>query len=172
MPRTISWGDGIELTITARFLGISHPTGYALYMLLGKIFTFLPLGSIGWRVNLSSVVFTIGGAIVLFFLTVFIVLAISVSNLQEVEETQFQIYVTMPTGSTLEATDLVVADVESRIGEIEEKQDLISNIEEEAAVLTFILKEESGTSMRALVPISPIFKVSSQIPSPTPASTF
>jgi len=85
---------------------------------------------------------TIIGAIVLFFLTVFIVLAISVTNLQEVEETQFQIYVTMPTGSTLEATDLVVADVESRINEIEEKQDLIANIEEEAAVLTFILKED------------------------------
>jgi len=85
---------------------------------------------------------TIIGAIVLFFLTVFIVLAISVSNLEEVEETQFQVYVTMPTGSTLEATDLVVTEVENRIGEIAEKQDLIANIEAEAAILTFILKED------------------------------
>ncbi len=85
---------------------------------------------------------TIIGAIVLFFLTVFIVLAISVNNLDEVEETQFKVYVTMPTGSTLESTDKVVTDVETRLGEIEEKKDLISKIQEEEAILTFILKED------------------------------
>ncbi len=85
---------------------------------------------------------TIIGAIVLFFVTVFIVLAVSVSNLQEVDEDQFSIYVTMPTGSTLDATDQVVAEVESRLNEIKEKQDLISKIEEEEAILTFILAED------------------------------
>jgi len=85
---------------------------------------------------------TIIGAIVLFFLTIFIVLAISVNNLEEVEETQFSIYVTMPTGSTLEATDLVVTDVETRLKDIEEKKDLISKIQEEEAILTFILKDD------------------------------
>ncbi len=85
---------------------------------------------------------TIIGAIVLFFLTIFIVLAISVNNLEEVDETQFSIYVTMPTGSTLEATDLVVADIESRLKDIEEKKDLISKIQEEEANLTFILKDD------------------------------
>ena len=85
---------------------------------------------------------TIIGAIVLFFLTVFIVLAISVNNLSEVEETQFSIYVTMPTGSTLEATDKLVAEAESRLEDIAEKKDLISKIEEEEAILTFILKDD------------------------------
>ena len=85
---------------------------------------------------------TIIGAIVLFFLTVFIVLAISVNNLSEVEETQFSVYVTMPTGSTLEATDKVVAEVESRLNDIKEKKDLISKIEEEEAILTFILTDD------------------------------
>ena len=85
---------------------------------------------------------TIVGAIVLFFLTIFIVLAVSVNNLEEVEETQFSVYVTMPTGSTLEATDLVVTNVEKRLGEIKEKKDLISKIEEEQATLTIILKED------------------------------
>ncbi len=85
---------------------------------------------------------TIIGAIVLFFLTIFIVLAISVNNLEEVDETQFLIYVTMPTGSTLEATDLVVTDIETRLKDIEEKKDLISKIKEEEANLTFILKED------------------------------
>ncbi len=85
---------------------------------------------------------TIIGAIVLFFVSVFIVLAISVNTLEEVEEDQFSIYVTMPTGSTLENTDLVVADVEQRLAEIAEKKDLISKIQEEEAILTFILKED------------------------------
>ncbi len=85
---------------------------------------------------------TIIGAIILFFVTIFIVLAVSVSNLEEVEETQFSIYVTMPTGSTLEATDLVVTSVENRLKDIEEKKDLISKIEEEQATLTLILKDD------------------------------
>ena len=85
---------------------------------------------------------TIIGAIVVFFVSVFIVLAISVNSLEEVEEDRFSIYVTMPTGSTLENTDLVVADVEQRLADIPEKQDLIANIQEEEAILTFKLKEK------------------------------
>ena len=85
---------------------------------------------------------TIIGAIVFFFITIFAVLAISVNNLEEVEETQFQIYVTMPTGSTLDATDIVVAEVETRLENIAEKEDLVSKIQQEEAILTFILKED------------------------------
>jgi multidrug efflux pump subunit AcrB/ABC-type multidrug transport system ATPase subunit len=85
---------------------------------------------------------TVIGAIVVFFITVFIVLAISVNNLQEVEETEFSVYVTMPTGSTLEKTDLVVREIESRLEDLEEKQDVSSRIEEDEAVLTVILKED------------------------------
>jgi len=85
---------------------------------------------------------TVIGAIVIFFITIFIVLGISINTLEEVEEEQFPIYVTMPTGSTLEATDQVVAEVESRLGEIEEKQDVISKIQEEEAIVTVILQED------------------------------
>ncbi|QGY44551.1 ATP-binding cassette domain-containing protein [Maribellus comscasis] len=85
---------------------------------------------------------TVIGAIVVFFITVFVVLAISVSNLQEVEETEFSVYVTMPTGSTLEKTDLVVKEIESRLEDLEEKQDVSSRIEEDEAVLTIVLKED------------------------------
>ena len=94
------------------------------------------------KTSMRSPASTIIGAIILFFITIFIILAISVSSLSEVEETQFSIYVTMPTGSTLESTDLVVADVETRLAEIAEKKDLISRIQEEEAILTFILKED------------------------------
>jgi hypothetical protein len=54
MARTIYWGDGIELTSAAAVLGVAHPTGYPLFMLLGKAFAQLPLGTIAFRVNLMS----------------------------------------------------------------------------------------------------------------------
>lgn len=38
-------GDGLELCTAAKVLGVPHPTGYPLYMLLLKIFTLIPLGS-------------------------------------------------------------------------------------------------------------------------------
>jgi len=52
--RTIYWGDGIELTSVAAVLGIAHPPGYPLFLLLGKAFAQLPLGAIGFRLNLMS----------------------------------------------------------------------------------------------------------------------
>src|SRR5690606_38930887 len=85
---------------------------------------------------------TVVGAVVLFFITIFIVLAININILEEVEETRFSIYVTMSTGSTLEATDLVVAEIENRLEEIAEKEDVISNIQAEEAIITVILQED------------------------------
>src|SRR5690554_6724605 len=92
--------------------------------------------------SMRSPAATVIGAIVLFFITIFIVLAISVNTLEEVEENRFSIYVTMPTGSTLQSTDLVVVEVENRLTEIEERQDVIANIREEEAVITVILQED------------------------------
>ena len=50
------WGDGIELTISANKLGISHPTGYPLYTMLGKLFTSLPFGTIAFRMHYFSAI--------------------------------------------------------------------------------------------------------------------
>jgi len=85
---------------------------------------------------------TVIGALVLFFVSVFIVLAISVNNLREIEQNRFPVYVTMPTGSTLESTDLVVQELESRFSEIEEIKDVVSNIQAEEAIINIVLKEE------------------------------
>lgn len=55
---TVFWGDSAELTTSAFFLGIPHPTGYPLYSLLGKAFiSAVPLGDVGYRMNLLSAVF-------------------------------------------------------------------------------------------------------------------
>ncbi len=54
---TIGMEDSAELVTAAYTLGIPHPSGFPLYCLLGKLFTFIPLGTIAWRLNLMSAVF-------------------------------------------------------------------------------------------------------------------
>ncbi len=58
---SITWrhdgADGGDLIAAAYTLGIPHPTGYPLYVLLARLFTFLPWGDIAYRVNLMSVFF-------------------------------------------------------------------------------------------------------------------
>lgn len=66
MPRSLAWGDGIELSTASFVLGIPHPTGYPLYMLLGKVFSLIPFGTITWRSHFASVCYTVG-ALILFF---------------------------------------------------------------------------------------------------------
>ena len=52
---TIYVGDSGELVAAAHVLGIPHPSGYPLYVLLGKLWTLLvPLGSIAFRMSLFS----------------------------------------------------------------------------------------------------------------------
>ncbi len=60
--------DSSEFIATAAALGIPHPTGYPLYIILGKIFSFLPFGSIPWRINLLSAVLAAAAVMVLFLL--------------------------------------------------------------------------------------------------------
>jgi len=50
----IYWRDSGELTAATYSLGSAHPSGFPLYLLLGKVFTFLPLGNIAYRTNLLS----------------------------------------------------------------------------------------------------------------------
>jgi len=58
---TITWrndgADGGDLIVAAYTLGIAHPPGYPLYVVLGKLFTLLPIGDVAYRVNLMSAFF-------------------------------------------------------------------------------------------------------------------
>jgi hypothetical protein len=56
-PSVLS-GDAGEFQFAAYLLGVAHPTGYPLYLLLGKLFiTLVPLGDPAFRMNLLSAVF-------------------------------------------------------------------------------------------------------------------
>lgn len=47
--------DSAELSTAAATGGILRATGYPLYLLLGRVWSQLPLGDVGWRMNLLSV---------------------------------------------------------------------------------------------------------------------
>ncbi len=48
--------DSLEFPLVSYRLGIAHPTGYPLYMLLAKAFTLGPWQNVAWSVNLLSAV--------------------------------------------------------------------------------------------------------------------
>ncbi len=56
MAPTVYGLDSAELTTGAYTLGIIHSPGSPLFLLVGRLFCFLPFGDVGWRVNLVSVV--------------------------------------------------------------------------------------------------------------------
>ena len=58
----VSVGDWAEMQWIPAQLGIPHPTGYPLYVLLGKAFSLIPIGSLGFRAELLSAVAAAGAA--------------------------------------------------------------------------------------------------------------
>ncbi len=97
---------------------------------------------------------TIVGVLVFFFVTIFLCLAVSMNNLQQVETKAFRIGVTMPVGTTIEATDKIVSQIESRIDTLAEKEDITSNIQLESATVNVLLKEDfKKTSKRSIAQI-------------------
>lgn len=51
---SLLYGDSAEFQTIAYTLGIGHPTGYPVYILLAKLFTFIPVSEVAYRVNLFS----------------------------------------------------------------------------------------------------------------------
>lgn len=62
---TVLTFDSATLQTRAYVLGIGYPTGYPTYIMLGKLFTYLPFGDVAYRVNLSSAVYgSLAGAVI------------------------------------------------------------------------------------------------------------
>src|SRR5260221_4003365 len=56
-PRTVALEDDGLFILSSYFLGIEHPPGYPLFTLIGHLFTYLPFGSVAYRVHLASALF-------------------------------------------------------------------------------------------------------------------
>lgn len=59
----VGTADTFEFQVVAPALGVAHPTGYPLYVVVGKLFSLLPIGSLAFRVNLTSAVFATAAAL-------------------------------------------------------------------------------------------------------------
>ncbi|MBN1998292.1 efflux RND transporter permease subunit [candidate division KSB1 bacterium] len=90
--------------------------------------------------------------LLLFFVTLFIALATSREVSEEVENREFNLYVTMPKGAVLETTDQLVANLEEELQSVEEILNLTSQIYDEEAVLSIELKEEYYDFNRKTIP--------------------
>ena len=54
---SLLWGDSAEFQTLSYTLGMTHPTGYATQIVIGKLFTLIPIHNIAYRVNLMSAFF-------------------------------------------------------------------------------------------------------------------
>ena len=74
---TVTGEDAGELVAAAYTLGIPHPPGYPLWCILAHGFTWIPFGTIAWRVNLMSAAFAAGTV----FLTAHLILLLTRNRL-------------------------------------------------------------------------------------------
>ncbi|MDR2353623.1 MAG: DUF2723 domain-containing protein [Deltaproteobacteria bacterium] len=63
----MGWRDGPEFTVTPTYLDVAHPSGFPTFSLLAKILTWVPLGSIPFKITIFTAL--MGGiSLYLFFL--------------------------------------------------------------------------------------------------------
>ncbi|MCB0281599.1 MAG: efflux RND transporter permease subunit [Calditrichaeota bacterium] len=103
---------------------------------------FLPFYNLFLKTMLRFPARTIVLTVAAFVVTVAIALFYGLTESGDVELEDFNLYVTMSEGATLESTDLAVQDLENKFLEIEELQDVVSQIYEQEAILTLKLKED------------------------------
>ena len=71
LPPSITWSnaaaDSGELATAVEVLGVPHPPGYPTYVLVGKLFSFLPVGDTAFRLNVMSAVAGAAAVVAVFF---------------------------------------------------------------------------------------------------------
>jgi hypothetical protein len=70
-PSVYGW-DSAEYAATAYKLGVPHATGYPLYLLIAKLFTYLPFGDVAYRLNVLSALLAAGAATIVYLLSLLI----------------------------------------------------------------------------------------------------
>jgi multidrug efflux pump subunit AcrB/ABC-type multidrug transport system ATPase subunit len=93
------------------------------------------------KTAMRSPLTTIVGGLVLFFVVLFASLATQTQTLQQAEQNEISVYITMNPGATLDKTDELVSSMEDDLLELAEHDFISSRIEEEDAVITVVLKD-------------------------------
>lgn len=67
---TVATNDAGRFQAAAPVLGTGHPTGYPTFILFGKLFTYLPVGDLAYRMNLMAAFFGALAAALFFLVAV------------------------------------------------------------------------------------------------------
>jgi hypothetical protein len=63
---SVTLQDSGELALAVHTTGIPHPPGYPLFVLLGKLFSLIPMGDLAYRLNFMSAFFSALGGVFYF----------------------------------------------------------------------------------------------------------
>lgn len=94
------------------------------------------------KLAMRNPITTVLSGVIVFFVILVLVLAQSTNNLSEVETNSISVYVTMPTGSSLNTTDKLISELETELLELEEQKSISSKIEEETGIIQVHLKDD------------------------------
>ncbi|MBN1291799.1 MAG: efflux RND transporter permease subunit [Candidatus Latescibacteria bacterium] len=84
---------------------------------------------------------TIFAAVIVFFVSILLCMKLSFDVARELDLKEFTIYITMPSGSTLDRSDTITTEIENMLADIEEIQDKVTTIYEDEATITIVLKD-------------------------------
>lgn len=70
---SVGWGDIARFQYVARVWGIPHRFGYPTYIALSRLFGYLPVGNLAYRVNLMSAVFAALAAVMVCLIVLLLV---------------------------------------------------------------------------------------------------
>ncbi len=73
---TVTFVDSGELIVTARNLGVAHPPGFPLYLLITHLATLLPFGNVAQRVHFASALFAALAVALVYLVTIEGILAL------------------------------------------------------------------------------------------------
>lgn len=128
--------------ITYVFLNLKKSTNVGIFQRISKHNRLIQVYLVLLKTSMRNPGKVIPGALAVFFVALLISMTISMFSSDEAEIKDITLYVTMPGGTTLENTDLLIADVEKRLDSLPEKKDMLSQIYEEEAVVTITLSDD------------------------------
>ncbi len=77
---SLPYGDSGELAAASYTLGISHPTGYPLFTLIGFVWSHLPIpGSVIYRLNILAALY-VSGSVLVFYKTALMLVRVGASG--------------------------------------------------------------------------------------------
>lgn len=128
--------------ITYVFLSLKKSTNIAIFQRISHHNRLIQIYLVFLKSSMRNPGTVILGALGVFFITLLISLGISTFSTEEPEIKELKLYVTMPGGTTLDNTDLLISDVEKKLDSLQEKNDILSQIYEEEAVITVTLIDD------------------------------